>query len=107
MKREGANMRKLPVLPKKVDGSRAGRPCVPDASLPVFYMVDYSVLGLLVDRFQEAVRVLEREFTVVDEPVGVGVVIDGAAHVQKVFQVLEKHHIACEMADIVDQIYQG
>jgi hypothetical protein len=101
-------MGKMPVLPKDGNHLESRPPCLPDASLPIFYMSDYSVMGLLVSNFQEAIQILEEnEFSVTRESNGTQVLIDNAAHVRKIFQVFKKHDIKCEIADVVDQVYQG
>ena len=100
----------LRLLPKQV--SRLGNinPYVTDRSLPAFYMSDYSVLGLLVSNHHEATRILEENgFSVIKKPGSVKVVINNPAHIQEMFRILTRHGIDpdVEIADIVDQVYQG
>ena len=77
-------------------------------SLPLFYMSDYSVLGIRVDKFQKAIRILkDNEFQVNEALGGVEVALKEAAHIQEIFKIFETHDIDGGIADIVDQIYQG
>ncbi len=101
-------MVKLPLLPidEKLVASQphrqAGRP------LPVFYMSDYSVLGLKVGNFEETIRILEdHKFSLINKSEGFEVIIDDAAQVHRVCQILRNRGIECGLTDIVDQVYQG
>ena len=49
-------MPRLPIIQSDLDITI----CLPDSSLPAFYMEDYTVLGLRVGDLAEAVRVLEK-----------------------------------------------
>jgi hypothetical protein len=76
--------------------------------LPIFYMSDYSVLGLLVDKLEEAVRVLGRNhFSVTQEVGDIEVQVDTADRLPEIVQVLKVNGISCEIADLVGGIYQG
>jgi hypothetical protein len=71
-------------------------------------MSDYSVLGLLVDKLEKAVEVLEKgPFGVTEESGKVEVAIDDPAHVSQIVQILKDHGVHCEIADVVGGIYQG
>jgi hypothetical protein len=107
-------MGKMPILEKDKFGSckahgQTGQGCTIARPLPVFYMSDYSVLGLLVDRLEEAVRVLaENRFQVLWEAGGdLEVVLADPGHLQKMTQVLTANRIGFEIADVVSGIYQG
>ena len=98
----------LPVLPKHSEHRGDAHPYLRGRALPSFYMSDYSVLGILVDEYQDAIRILEEnEFSVIQEHNGIEVVIDNEARLQKIFRVLKRHGIDYEVADVVDQVYQG
>lgn len=76
--------------------------------LPTFYMSDYSVLGLLVNRPEEAVRVLgDNKYSLTDDDCGVEVAIDHPHHLQDVRRLLSAHGIDSEIGDVVHEIYQG
>jgi hypothetical protein len=71
-------------------------------------MSDYSVVGILVDEYQEAIRALEEnEFSVTEKHNGIEVVIDNEARLKKIFRVFKSAGIDYEVADIVDEVYQG
>jgi hypothetical protein len=106
-------MPRIPILAKS--GEEAGKDrtqCRANATLarplPAFYMADYSVLGLLVDRLEEAVQVLQRaKYAVVNETGDFEVVADHAGHIEVILQLLAANGIASEFADVVSGIYQG
>jgi hypothetical protein len=76
--------------------------------LPLFYMNDFSRLGLRVRSCDAALSVLaEYRYGVVQDEDGSHVALDRAAQVQAVVQLLNGHGIDCEIADVADQIYQG
>jgi hypothetical protein len=100
-------MMRLPLIPK--EGLQNGpwrhtrRAC-----LPVFYMNDFSRLGLRVRSCNAALSVLAaNSYGVVQDEDGSHVTLDGAAQVQALVQLLNGHGIDCEIADVADQIYQG
>ena len=101
-------MGKLQILPKEVDLAAIDLPHLNGACLPICYMSDYSVLALLVDKFQETVRLLEehRYFLSKSSP-AVEVVIENAEHMRKMFCLLKTGGIDFTLTDIADQIYQG
>ncbi len=106
-------MPRIPIIPKNLDesgkdlgicrGSHAlARP------LPIFYMSDYSVLGLLVDKYEETLRVLEDgRFAVIEEAGDREVAIDRSGDLEQIVQSLRENGIHCEFADVVSGIYQG
>ena len=76
--------------------------------LPIFYMSDYSVLGLLVDKLEEAVEVLGRNhFSVTEDAGDVEVAVDTPGRLPEIIQILKENGIRCEIADVVGGIYQG
>ncbi len=106
-------MWKLPILAKEKSESgkdreqpkacyRLARP------LPVFYMSDYSVLGLLVDKLEEAVRVLgENRFSVLEAAGDLEVAMNHPGQLQDIVRLLKEHDVECEIADLISGIYQG
>ena len=76
--------------------------------LPLFYMNDYSRLGLRVTSCEGARQVLaENRFGVVEDAEGSHVVLANAGEVQAAVALLNRRGVACEVADLADQIYQG
>jgi hypothetical protein len=100
-------MAQWPLIPKQAPhqgrGHHAHR-----AQLPVFYMNDYSLLGLRVDPCDAALRVLaENCYRVVQDDGGCHVTLNGASEVQAAVALLNGHGVACDITDVADQIYQG
>jgi hypothetical protein len=105
---KGENMGKLQILPKEVDLAAVDFSHLSGDCLPLCYMSDYSVLALLVDKFQKTVRLLEehRYFFSKSAP-AVEVVIENAAHMRKMLRLLKAGGIDLTLTDIADQFYQG
>ena len=98
-------MGKIHVLPKDAE---SGQPCLPNASLPPYYMSEYSVMGILVREFEEAVLILEKQkWPLTRTALGIEVLFDNASHMEEIFWVFEKFGLDFEIADILDQVYQG
>jgi hypothetical protein len=106
-------MWRVPVLAKErnpfgADQARSERfqgLCRP---LPTFYMSDYSVLGLLVDRPEEAVRILgEHKFPLTETECGAEVAIDHPGRLQEMVGLLSARGLGCEIGDVVSEVYQG
>jgi len=100
-------MVRLPLIPKEGPQNGPWRH-TRRACLPVFYMNDFSRLGLRVRSCDAALSVLaEYRYGVVQDADGSHVALDRADQVQAVVQLLNGHGIDCEIADVADQIYQG
>ena len=106
-------MWKIPLLAKEKGKSGVSRGqdkgCYPLARpLPIFYMAEYSVLGLLVDQLEEAVRVLgENQFSVLDEDGDLEVAMNHPGQLKEIIHLLRDKGIDSEIADVVSGIYQG
>ena len=101
-------MGRITVLPREsafIETESAG---VDNASLPLQYMTDYSILALRVDKFAAARSLLEKEhFQLKGTPAGLNVAVEDVASLQNIVQLFETHGINVEFTDIVAQIYQG
>lgn len=79
-----------------------------NARLPAFYMGDYSVLGLLVAPYAEAVRILDQKgYQIKNNECGADIDIGAPAQVAEIQQLLKHHGIGAEIADVVDAVYQA
>ena len=79
-----------------------------NARLPAFYMGDYSVLGLLVDPYAEAVRILdEKGYQINKTEYSADIDIKTPAQFAEIQEFLHAHGIGAEMADVVDAVYQA
>ena len=77
-------------------------------SIRVTYMVDYSLLGLLVDNHSEAIRLLEdHRFKILHPSGSAQVVYNGPSGMKEILHLLDRHRIAYAMSDLADQLYQG
>ena len=76
--------------------------------MPDFYMGDYSILGLLVEKFEDAVRLLqENGYAVERTKSGIEVGIVSPVQIKNVFRIFHENRLKFEMEDIVAQVYQG
>lgn len=106
-------MWKMPILTKPrtssaKDPERTTGCYVLARPLPASYMSEFSVVGLLVDRLEEAVQVLgANHFSVHDATGDMEVAIDRPGNLQMIVRLLTENGIKCELADVVSGIYQG
>jgi hypothetical protein len=100
-------MVRLPLISK--EGPQHGRwRHTRRACLPVFYMNDFSRLGLRVNPCDAALSVLAKNrYGGGQHEDGSHVALDRADQVLTLVQLLRGHGIDCEIADVADQIYQG
>ena len=101
-------MGKIAVLPKGDKCLEANQAYLSDKPMPDFYMGDYSILGLLVEKFEDAVRLLrENGYAIERKKSGVEVGIANPVHIKNIFQIFHENRLRFEMEDIVAQVYQG
>lgn len=94
-------MGKLPIMEK-------GQSVACHADWPLFYMNDFSRLGLVVARLPEAVEALRAAGCRLEESEGgCSIEVDGLVQVHEVLAALCEGHIGYEMADLVSCAYQG
>jgi hypothetical protein len=97
----------LPIVPKESDPTRHRCPLKRD-HLPTFYMEDFSVIGLSVDKLGTAVTTLQRNGIEIEKEKTLALAhIDGLKGMKTVTYLLQSNGIAFEVTDIADQIYQG
>lgn len=78
------------------------------ADWPLFYMNDFSRLGVMVGQLNQAVAVLkESGFRLLDTVQGVSVVTENSEQISLVLQVLASRQVEFELADLVGCAYQG
>ena len=82
--------------------------CLPDSLLPTFYMGDYTVLGLRVQNLGAASQLLEKNGIALLSKQGyIELSVENTDQIPQIVQMLNTHHIPCEIADIVEHVYQG
>ena len=100
-------MVRLPIVPKSERSEENIRDALNGIDLPLFYMFDFSVMGLWVSDCGEAVRILQDRFPITSGPHLSEVMIDGTPGIIEVVEVLKSSGIDCGISDMVGQVYQG
>ena len=73
---------------------------------PLFYMNDFSRLGLVVTELAQAVAVLEvGGYRVLDN--GRMLQVDNVDQLAAIFALLSEHQVAYELSDLISCVYQG
>ena len=97
-------MPRLPIIPSELDTTI----CLPDSSLPFFYMEDYTVLGLRVGNLDAAVRLLKKNGVPIFKSPGYSELsIQQRDQIPRIIRLLNANDISCVIADIAEQVYQG
>ena len=82
--------------------------CLPNRLLPTFYMDDYTVLGLRVGNLGAALKLLEKKgITLLKEQGYTELSFEKTDQLPGIIHMLESNDIPCEIADIVEHVYQG
>ena len=89
----------LPIMEK-------GKPVACYADWPLFYMNDFSKLGLVVGQLAQAMAVLEASGYRMSED-GHAVRFDHGEQLTGVFATLAAHQVEYEVADLITCVYQG
>ena len=83
-----------------------GKPVVCQADWPLFYMNDFSRLGIMVTGLAQAVEVLETSgYRVLDNDGTL--LVDTGEQLTGVFAALSAHQLEYELTDLVSCVYQG
>ena len=98
----------IALLPQGSQCRQAGQTYLEEIGLPTFYMGDHSIMALLVEKFEDAVRLLQKSgYLLSRKKSTVEVGTTGPEQVKKLFQLLEDNLIQFEMRDIFARVYQG
>jgi len=100
-------MVRLPIVPKSERPEDNVRDDLNGIDFPLFYMSDFSVMGLWVSDCGQAVRILRERFPITGGPNHSAVMIDGTPGIIEVVETLKSSGIDCGISDIVGQVYQG
>jgi len=86
----------------------ANKACYLQSRLPARYMEDYSLAGLVVNRYHEACALLaENGYQLNEQCGGMEISLTAYHDLLQVVSLLGTHRIHCEMSDIADTIYQA
>ena len=98
-------MNKIALLP---EGLHYRTAYLDEVGIPDKYMEDYSVLGLVVDRFHESIAILdEAGFKVEHSDAWAMISLDRYTALSAVLRLLADKRIHCNYQDIADTLYQS
>ncbi len=101
-------MGKIALLSRQSEKDEQNRHLTVERAMPVDYMNDFSVLGILVDRLPEATRLLEEHrFQIVVRKHCTEIVTSGIQQLRDLFDTLDNGGIEFGVADLAESIYQG
>lgn len=76
--------------------------------LPDHYMGDFSLMGFVVDRYQDACTLLASAgYRLIRREGGMDINIDAPLHLAKIKALLTANNIRCDWSDIADTLYQA
>jgi hypothetical protein len=76
--------------------------------LPASYMSEYTVLGLVVDKLDRAVRILSAKgFYVAEEAFGAELDMGDPSQFPEMVGMLAEAGIYCSIGDVINSVYQG
>lgn len=76
--------------------------------LPDNYMEDFSLMGFVVDRYQEALSILTNYSYQLDvHKAGTEIHINTPQDLQKIEKLLKANNVRCDFSDIADSLYQA
>lgn len=76
--------------------------------LPDNYMADFTLLGFVVGRYQEAVALLRAAgYRLEEQQGGADICVDTPGTLREIAALLHANSISCDLADIADTLYQA
>ena len=76
--------------------------------LPDFCMGDFSIVGFVVDRYRQALMLLQSAGYRVDEQeIGSEIFISSPSALPEIQAMLQEGSVRCDFADIADTLYQA
>ena len=76
--------------------------------LPTNYMEDFSLMGLVVDRYQQALDILRSSgFSMEELRGGTDVTITSFSRLPEIADLLSAKGIRCDLSDVADTLYQA
>ena len=96
-------MGRLPIIQEGQAGN-----CGNNEVLPTWYMGDYSVLAIIVNKLEAAIQLLQdKGIPVLNTSGGRIVEFDNPAGLNRIVALLKDHAIDFSLSDSVARIYQG
>jgi hypothetical protein len=100
-----SGMSKIALLP---EGVHERAEYLDGLGVPDKYMEDYSVLGIIVDRYQESLVVLRNSgFAIEKGAAGTLINLEDRSSLAKILGLLNENQIRCDYKDIADTFYQA
>ena len=76
--------------------------------IPDKYMEDYSVLGIIVDRYQESLALLRDSGFAIEKHAAVTLIdLENRSSLSNILGLLNENMIRCDYKDIADTFYQA
>lgn len=98
-------MGKIVLLPSDIESRGI---YLSNSKLPENYMGDFTLMGFVVDHYQEALSLLKSADWQLDEKEGgTDIHIDSALRLLEIKALLAANNISCEFSDIADTLYQA
>ena len=98
-------MGKIAILP--CDINSRGK-YLDNRALPSNYVEDFTLMGFIVDRYQEALTILTNDsYQLVEQQGGADIYIDSPQDLQQIKTLLRANNIRCDFSDIADSLYQA
>lgn len=79
-------------------------------SLPAFYMDDYSLIGILVDRMDEAISVIRSKGYAIEASgpnCPTAITVSESGEIRNLVSLLAGNGISAEIGDTVGEVYRG
>ena len=98
-------MTKIALLP--ADTRSRGR-YLESRELPTNYMEDFTLMGLVVDRYQQALDILRSSGYDLEElQEGADITITSFSRLPEIADLLNTKGIRCDLSDVADTLYQA
>ncbi|MGB3211597.1 MAG: hypothetical protein WBB19_12905 [Desulforhopalus sp.] len=76
--------------------------------LPLNYMGDFTLMGFIVDRYQDAITLLTAVgYRLEERQGGTDICFDTPEHLLEIKDILTTNNITCNFGDIADTLYQA
>lgn len=76
--------------------------------LPENYMGDFTLLGFVVDDYQQALELLkDNGYSLSPQPGGADIHIQSPENLVRIRSLLLAHNIGCDISDVADTLYQA